>query len=128
VTIAGVFDWENQIKDKKYNQFDSPVYGRMIRKLGDAKLQPEKFDAISPGRHADRIRVPVFVSGGTDDQTVEIEQSRRLVAALEKHHVPHESLIVSEEGHGMHHLENQVALYARIETFLAANLMPAGKP
>jgi dipeptidyl aminopeptidase/acylaminoacyl peptidase len=128
VTIAGVFDWENQIKDKKYNQFDSPVYGRMIRKLGDAKLQPEKFDAISPGRHADRIRVPVFVSGGRDDQTVEIEQSRRLVAALEKHHVPHESLIVSEEGHGMHHLENQVALYARIETFLAANLKPVSKP
>jgi len=128
VTIAGVFDWENQIKDKKYNQFDSPVYGRMIRKLGDAKLQPEKFDAISPGRHVDRIRVPVFVSGGTDDQTVEIEQSRHLVSALEKFHVPHETLIVSEEGHGMHHLENQVALYARIETFLAANLKPAGQP
>ncbi len=124
VTIAGVFDWEQQINDKKYNQFDSPVFGRMGRKLGNAKTQPGKFDAISPGRHADRIRVPIFVSGGKDDQTVEIEQSRSLISSLEKYHVPHETLIVSEEGHGMSHLENQVELYSRIEAFLAKNLMP----
>jgi dipeptidyl aminopeptidase/acylaminoacyl peptidase len=128
VTIAGVFDWENLIKDKKFDQYSSPVFGRMVRKLGDAKLQPEKFDTISPGRHVDRIRVPVFVAGGKDDGTVEIEQSRNLVSALEKFHIPHETLIVSEEGHGMRHLENQVDLYSRIETFLARNLKSAMPP
>jgi acetyl esterase/lipase len=124
VTIAGVFDWEALIKEKKYDQYDSPVFGRMVRKLGDAKMQPEKFDAISPGRHADRIRVPVFVSGGKDDQTVEIAQSRNLIAALAKHNVPHETLLVREEGHGMGHLDNQIELYSRVEAFLAKNLMP----
>lgn len=123
VTIAGVFDWEALIREKKYNQFDSPIFGRMIRKLGDPKTQSEKFDAISPGRHADRIRVPVFVSGGKDDQTVEIAQSRNLISALEKHRVPHESLLVREEGHGMGHLDNQIELYGRIEVFLMKNLM-----
>jgi dipeptidyl aminopeptidase/acylaminoacyl peptidase len=122
VTIAGVFDWEQQIKDKKYDQYDSPVFGRMIRKLGDPKKQKERFAAISPGRSADQIRVPVFVAGGKDDQTVEIEQSQTLIAALEKHQVPHESFLVSEEGHGMGHLDNQVDLYTRIEAFLAKNL------
>jgi dipeptidyl aminopeptidase/acylaminoacyl peptidase len=125
VTIAGVFDWEQQIKDKKYDQYDSPVFGRMIRKLGDPTQQKERFDAISPGRRADQIRVPVFVAGGKDDQTVEIEQSQTLIAALEKHHVPHESLLVREEGHGMGHLDNQVELYTRIEAFLAKNLKAA---
>jgi dipeptidyl aminopeptidase/acylaminoacyl peptidase len=125
VTIAGVFDWESLIKDKKYDQFASPVFGRMVLKLGDAKTQPEKFDTISPGRHADRIRVPVFVAGGKDDGVVEIEQSRNLLASLEKYHVPHEKLIVSEEGHGMGHLDNQVKLYSRIELFLAKNLLSA---
>jgi len=124
VTIAGVFDWEQQIRDKKYDQYDSPVFGYMIRKLGDPKQQPAKFDAISPGRHVDQIRVPVFVSGGSEDQTVEIEQSRSLISSLVKYHVPHETYIVGEEGHGMHHLDKQVELYTRIEAFLARNLAP----
>jgi len=126
VTIAGVFDWAQQIKDKKYNRYDSPVFDRMVHKLGDPNKEIEKFDSISPGRHADRIRVPVFVSGGKDDQTVEIEQSRALISSLEKYHVPHETYIVSEEGHGMRHLDKQVELYTRIEAFLAKNL--AAKP
>jgi dipeptidyl aminopeptidase/acylaminoacyl peptidase len=125
VTIAGVFDWEQQIRDKKYDQYDSFVFGYMMHKLGDPKQQPARFDAISPGRHADQIRVPVFVSGGTEDQTVEIEQSRALILSLAKYNVPYETYIVGEEGHGMHHLGNQVELYARIEAFLAKNLAPA---
>jgi acetyl esterase/lipase len=124
VTNAGVFDWEDLIQDKKYNQFDSPVFGRMVRKLGDPKKQPEKFETISPGRHVERIRVPVFVAGGKDDQTVEIEQSRHLISSLQKHGVTHESLLVREEGHGMGNLANQVELYGRIEAFLAKHLMP----
>ncbi len=125
VTLAGVFDWEQLIKDKKFDQYESPTYRRMLRKLGDPKQQPEKFEAISPGRHADRIKVPVFVSGGKDDQTVEIEQSKRLIAALERFKIPHETYIVGEEGHGMAHLSKRVELYTRIEAFLAKNLPPA---
>jgi acetyl esterase/lipase len=125
VTIAGVFDWEQQIKDKKYDQYDNPTYGWMLRKLGDAKKQPEKFDAISPGRHVDQIHVPVFVAGGKDDFTVEIEQSRALISALAKYHVQYETLIVREEGHGMAHLDNEVELYTRILGFLDKYVKPA---
>jgi dipeptidyl aminopeptidase/acylaminoacyl peptidase len=124
VTLAGVFDWEQQIKGEKYDQYDSPSFGVMMHRLGDPKKQPEKFDAISPGRHVDRIRVPVFVAGGKEDRTVEIQQSRALISALEKYHVPHETLIVGEEGHGMAHLDNQVELYTRIEAFLDKYLKP----
>jgi acetyl esterase/lipase len=124
VTIAGVFDWEQQIKDKKYDRYENPTFGRMIRKLGDPKQQPEKFAAISPLRQVDQIRVPVFVSHGKDDPVVDIGQSRRLISELENHHVTHESLLVGEEGHGMGHLDNQIELYTRIEAFLAKYLMP----
>jgi dipeptidyl aminopeptidase/acylaminoacyl peptidase len=123
VTNAGVFDWAEQIEHHKYYQYGSPVFGRMVRKLGDPKSQPEKFEAISPGRHVERIRVPVFVAGGKDDSTVEISQSRHLISELEKHRVPHETLLVREEGHGMGNLDNQVELYGRSETFLARHLM-----
>ena len=124
VTMAGVFDWAQLIKDKKYDKYDSPTYGRMMRKLGDPKQQPEKFDSISPGRHADKIRVPVFVAGGKDDQTVEIEQSKTLISALNRYKIPNETYIVGEEGHGMAHLGKRVELYTRIEAFLAKNLAP----
>ncbi len=127
-SIAGVFDWELQIKSKKSDRYDSPVYDRLIRKLGDPKLQQEKFAAISPLRHVDQIHVPVFVSGGTYDEVVEIRQSKRLIAELQKFRIPHETFLVSEEGHGMGHLKNEVALYERIETFLATHLMPKTAP
>ena len=122
VTNAGVFDWERQIKDSKFRQYDSPVFGRLLHKLGDPEQQPAKFEAISPGRHVERIRVPVFVAGGRDDQTVEITQSRDLISALEKNHVPHETLIIGDEAHGMAHFESQLELYTRIEAFLEKNL------
>jgi dipeptidyl aminopeptidase/acylaminoacyl peptidase len=125
VTIAGVFDWANQIKDKKFNQYDNPAFGRLMKKLGNPAEQREKFDAISPGRHVDQIRVPVFVAAGKEDRTVDIEQARSLISALGKYNVPHEKLIISDEAHGMAHLDNQVELYTRIEAFLAKNLMPA---
>jgi dipeptidyl aminopeptidase/acylaminoacyl peptidase len=125
ITIAGVFDWGQLIKNEKYDQYDNPSYGRMIRRLGNPDQEPEKFDPISPGRHVDQIRVPVFVSGGKQDQIVEIGQSRALISALEKYHVPHETLLVTAEGHGMSNLDNQVELYTRIEAFLAKNLLPA---
>ena len=125
ITLAGVFDWEQQLKDKKFNQYDSPVFGYLKHWLGDPAKNPEKYAAISPGRRVDQIRVPVFVCGGKDDQTVEIEQSDNLISALEKYHVPHETLLVSEEGHGMRHIENRVKLYTLIEAFLEKNLKPA---
>lgn len=124
VTNAGVFDWAELVLEKKYHQFDSPIFGRMVRKLGDPKRDTEKFAAISPGREAGRIQVPVFVAGGKADQTVEIGQSRKLVATLQKNNVPHETLFFREEGHGTAHLDNTVELYGRIEAFLAKHLMP----
>jgi len=125
ITIAGVYDWEQLIQDNKYNQYDNPTFGRLMRKLGNPKEQREKFDAISPGRHADQIRVPVFVAAGKEDQTVDIEQAHALISALGKYHVPYETMLVTDEGHGMHHLDKQVELYTRIEAFLAKNLAPA---
>jgi dipeptidyl aminopeptidase/acylaminoacyl peptidase len=125
VTIAGVFDWAQQIKDKKFDQYDSPAFGWLMRKLGSPEQQREKFAAISPVRQVDQVRVPVFVSHGKDDPVADIGQSKRLISELEKHHVPHEALLVGEEGHGMAHLNNEVELYSRIETFLAKYLGPA---
>lgn len=122
VTIAGVFDWNTVLKSRKYDQYSSSAYAYLKRKLGDPKTQQEKYEAISPVRHVERVRVPVFVSHGKKDRVAEVGESRRLISELKKHNVPHEVLLVSGEGHGMGHLENQVELYDRVSAFLATNL------
>jgi acetyl esterase/lipase len=127
ITNAGVFDWEKLIEDKKWDYEHSasnPEFLRLMRKLGDPKQQPEKFDAISPVRHVDQIRIPIFVNHGDYDPIANVTQSTRLISELDKYHVPHESHIVAEENHGMAHLSNQVELYSQIENFLAKNMAP----
>ncbi|HEX2861607.1 MAG TPA: alpha/beta fold hydrolase [Lacunisphaera sp.] len=124
VTNAGVFDWALQVQAEKYDRYDRPFYDRMIKKLGDPKQQTEKYDAMSPLRHVAKIRSPIFVAGGKDDQVVELQQSRRLIAELDRHKVPHEKLFIGGEGHGMAHLKHEVELYDRILAFLGQHLMP----
>ncbi len=122
VTIAGVFDWSEMVRNEKYYQFDSPWYARMIRKLGDPATAREKFDRISPIKAVANIKVPVFVAHGKDDTVVSIVQSKMLISQLKAHDVAYEAFLVGGEDHGMGHLENEVELYSRIEAFLAKNL------
>lgn len=124
VTNAGVFDWALQVQAEKYNQYDLPYYGRMIKTLGDPKVEKAKYEAMSPIRHVANIRVPVFVAGGKDDQVVELQQSKRLLEEFARHGIVHEQLFIGGEGHGMAYLANEVELHERIEAFLAKNLMP----
>jgi acetyl esterase/lipase len=122
VAIAGVFDWEAVMKDARSEQYSSAQYGYMKRKLGDPKKQQDKYEAISPVRHIERVRVPVFVSHGKDDPIAHVGESKRLIAELKKHRVLHETLLIGGEGHGMAHLKNEVELHSRIEVFLRKHL------
>jgi dipeptidyl aminopeptidase/acylaminoacyl peptidase len=124
ITIAGVFDWEQLIQARKFDRYEDPAFDYLLRRIGDPKREPQKFAAISPVRHVASVRVPIFVAHGKDDPIADIGQSKRLIAELDKHHVTHEDFLVSEEGHGMGNLKNQVELYSRIEAFLARHLMP----
>ncbi len=131
VTISGVYDWGQLIRDTKYDYTKfSPWYAVLLRHLGDPSKDPAKFDAIAPVRHIDRVRAPVFVTHGGYDPIVDIGQSTRLLTELKKYNVPHDSYIVGSEGHGMLHFVNRVEQYSKIEAFLAKNLAPpsAGNP
>jgi dipeptidyl aminopeptidase/acylaminoacyl peptidase len=128
ITISGVFDWTQVINEKKSVQYDSAAYGIFLRNLGDPKANPAQFDRISPLRHIGDVRIPVFVAHGRDDEVADVAESRALISELEKFHVPHESLLVAREGHGMSFTKNQVELYTRIEAFLAKNLLPKPAP
>ncbi len=123
VAITGVYDWTRFIEELKYFQFDDSNHDYLTRKMGDPKKDRAKLDALSPVRHLDQMHVPVFV-GYDKLSPLYLEQSKELISELEKAHVPHESLAVGDDRHGLNHLTNDVELYTAIEAFLAKNLAP----
>lgn len=127
ITIAGVFDWERVMQEARGSEYVRANFGVLRRRLGNPLKNQEKFDRISPARHVDEIKIPVFVAHGSEDMVASVAQSKRLIAELKKFGVPHEKQIERGEAHGFRKLDNQVELYTAIEAFLAKNLVPRGK-
>src|SRR3546814_16166590 len=78
--------------------------------------------ATSPNRLVDRIRVPVFLAAGGEDEIAPIEQSHKMEAALKGAGVPAESLYYSTEGHGFYVPAHRIEFYQRLMGFLDRNI------
>jgi dipeptidyl aminopeptidase/acylaminoacyl peptidase len=124
VAVSAVADWGKLIDDYRHNKFSGPYFTRMVYKLGDPKADPEKWDAISPLRHADQIRCPVFVAWGEYDSPLNISGMKDLASTVERNHIATESVSFLNEAEGVRHIGHKVELYTRIEAFLAKNLAP----
>ncbi|HVU17061.1 MAG TPA: alpha/beta fold hydrolase [Candidatus Didemnitutus sp.] len=122
ITIAGVFDWAQVMREKKSHEFEFAAYGIFRRNLGNPANNPQEFDRISPLRHVDQVKIPIFVAHGKDDEVAEVTESKALLSELDRRHVVHEKMLFSGEGHGLSYATHQADLYAHIEAFLARNL------
>ncbi|HYG06628.1 MAG TPA: S9 family peptidase [Stenotrophomonas sp.] len=86
--------------------------------LGD----PATLAANSPVNLADRIKVPVFLAAGGEDERAPIEHTRKMAAALQKSGVPVETLYYGTEAHGFYTLEHRREYYSKLLAFLARSL------
>lgn len=121
ITECGVFDWESQIKSKSSGGRPGE-YEMLLGTIGRPGIDHKHLQEISPLEHADRIHVPVLIAHGTDDNVVDVAQSKRLARELRKRGVPYETFYRSLEGHGFYSYKDRVDFYHRVEAFLAANL------
>ncbi|KQN99540.1 peptidase S9 [Stenotrophomonas sp. Leaf70] len=78
--------------------------------------------AVSPNRMAERIKVPVFLAAGGEDEVAPVEHTRMMEAALKKAGVPVESLYYDTEGHGFYTEPHQREYYGKLLTFLSRHL------
>ena len=78
--------------------------------------------AVSPNRMADRIKVPVFLAAGGEDERAPIAHSRMMEQALRKANVPVETLYYDTEGHGFYKDEHRREYYTRLLAFLSRHL------
>lgn len=78
--------------------------------------------SVSPNRIADRIKVPVFLAAGGEDETAPIDHTQKMEVALKKAGVPVETLYYRTEGHGFYTVEHQQEFYTKLLKFLDRNI------
>jgi len=93
--------------------------------VGDPDADRDMMDRVSPARHADRVKAPVFIAAGSADMRVPLSQDAAFVAALRSAGKKVEYVVYNGEGHGFNKDENVFDYYHRLEKFLAENLKPA---
>jgi dipeptidyl aminopeptidase/acylaminoacyl peptidase len=84
--------------------------------------------AVSPNRQAARIRVPVFLAAGGEDEVTPVEHTRMMEAALRKTGVPVESLYYPTEGHGFYTQPHLREYYTRLLAFLDRHIGAGAAP
>jgi len=63
--------------------------------------------------------VPLLIAHGEQDPIVPVDQSRRLLAALNRHHAPVESVFFPKSHHGFTDAAEAADYFRRVEAFLA---------
>ena len=92
------------------------------RRFFERTMNGGNLSDVSPNRFAERIKVPVFLSAGHEDDTAPVEHTQMMEAALKKAGVPVETLYFKTEGHGIYKREHRAEFYARLLTFLQRNI------
>jgi dipeptidyl aminopeptidase/acylaminoacyl peptidase len=93
-------------------------------RLGDPSTDRDKLRAVSPDRHADRIRAPLLLAYGATDRRVPIVHGNRMRGALDDAHKPYEWVVYDYQEHMRFDPVNGADFYRRVDAFLAENLKP----
>tara|TARA_Y100001933_G_scaffold210752_1_gene215127 strand:- start:7 stop:1197 length:1191 start_codon:yes stop_codon:yes gene_type:complete len=103
-----------------------PPYWGPIRKLftlrmGNSETEEGRaqMERQSPLFHVDNIAAPLLVIQGANDPRVKQAESDQIVIAMREKDLPVEYIVAPDEGHGFRGVENRMAMFARIEAFLA---------
>lgn len=116
VGLAGVYDVDRLVRDDQGGS-------RFLAQYSSSWIgEPGTLAQVSPVRLAERIKVPVFLAAGGEDERVEFKQSELMEAALKKAGVPFETLYYPNEGHGFYREENRLAYNRKLLDFLARHL------
>lgn len=117
VGYVGVYSLPLMYEDGDVPRNDSGVK-YLNRVIG---TDQEVLEANSPAFQADKIKVPVFLVHGSEDQRVPMSQYEALKKAFDAHDVEYQTL-VRKEGHGFQKEENKFFLYPELIRFFSKHL------
>ncbi|WP_217916282.1 S9 family peptidase [Duganella sp. BJB1802] len=125
VSFAGVSDIEFMFHDRSDRTGNKVAREFMLARIGDARSNKERFDDVSPLKHADRIKAPVLIMHGKEDVRVPIAHAEKMKDALEAQHKTVQWLSFEKEGHGLYYVDNEIAYYKTLLEFLDKYIGPA---
>ncbi len=116
----GVYDLPRVYTDGASNsQYGKNIMDRYFENVATA--------ANSPYTQAEKIKVPVLLAAGDEDDVAPLVHSRKMNDALKALGKPVELVVYEKEGHGNYLMKNRIDLANRILVFLDANIGP-GSP
>jgi dipeptidyl aminopeptidase/acylaminoacyl peptidase len=124
VSLNGVTHLPRQVKyDMKELQDEEEHQELIFDRIGHPTLDKEMLEANSPALNANKIRIPVMIVAGTDDDIVPYAQARLMVKALKKANVEHEFVSLKDTGHNpFYYREDIETVFKAVEKFLALHL------
>jgi dipeptidyl aminopeptidase/acylaminoacyl peptidase len=128
--VAGlvVSDLELQLTSPAGDTIDSPAAVSFWHELVGLSKNPNALKENSPVHMADRIKAPLFMYAGADDIRTPLEQTTRMISALERAGNPPKTVVIKRnEGHGFGKVENNVELYEKILDFLDQQIGPRSR-
>lgn len=85
-------------------------------------------DEVLKGQSAihnlDKLKAPVMIIHGTEDQRVPLIQAEVLKKAFDERGHPYEWLVKEKEGHGFYKPENEIERWQKMLAFLAKHMAP----
>ncbi|WP_241651645.1 S9 family peptidase [Pseudoalteromonas sp. PS5] len=114
VGVVGVYDLPLMFEEGDVAQRSSGV-AYLERVLGTDEKQ---LKAFSPSYNADKLKVPVLIVHGGEDQRAPIEQAESIIDALKEAKVPHQYYLLEDEGHGFYKPEHRLKYYQKVLAFL----------
>jgi pimeloyl-ACP methyl ester carboxylesterase len=101
---------------------DSEVFKYWVKHIGDPGRDRDAIQAVSPRRLAGAITAPVLLLHGEGDEVVPVEQSRRMVKALQNAGRKPEYLEIEDAGHGGWEAEDEQRFLEAAVSFLGRRL------
>lgn len=119
IGVVGVYDLPMMFDEGDVSEVDrGQKFLAKILGTDEAKLK-----AYSPSYNIDKLKAPVLIVHGGDDERAPIEQAESLIDALKKAKHPHEYMLLENEGHGFYKPEHRTKYYKRVLAFLDEHLV-----
>ena len=128
VAWVAVTDLDLYVSGSWHVNDDISAAGRKYRipeMVGDPAKDGAMLAANSPVKQAARIKAPVLLAFGDDDERVPLAHGKRMRAALRDAGNDPVWVSYAHEGHGFRNPENRLDFARRMEAFLAKHLNPA---
>ena len=118
IGVVGVYDLPLMFEEGDIPERD--IGQRYLTKvLGTDK---DQLIAFSPSYNIDKLKAPVLIVHGGEDDRAPIEQAESLIKALEQANHPYVYELLEDEGHGFYKPEHREKYYRQVLSFLDEHL------